>query len=65
MPSLRQVRPRDPFPDLVARYLEPETVKRVTETIAVIDPGSVPAAKAVLSTGEQDRYWEYTPRCFF
>ena len=51
---------RDTFPDLVKSYVEPGEVKVVSETLAVIGPDSVPAAKAAVSAGEQNRYWEYS-----
>jgi protein-disulfide isomerase len=55
---------RETFPDLVTRYVKPGTVKVVSETITVIGPDSVPAAKAALSAGEQNRYWEYSTLFF-
>ena len=39
-------------------------VKVVSETLAVLGPDSVPAAKAALAAGEQDRYWEYSTLFF-
>ena len=55
---------RDTFPELVKSYVEPGQVKVVSEPIAVIGPDSVPAAKAALSAGEQNRYWEYSTLFF-
>jgi protein-disulfide isomerase len=55
---------RDTFPDLVRSYVEPGEVKVVSEPIAVLGPDSVPAAKAALSAGEQNRYWEYSTLFF-
>lgn len=55
---------RETFPDLVTRYVEPGEVRVVSETIAVLGPDSVPAAKAALSAGEQDRHWEYSTLFF-
>lgn len=55
---------RSTFPDVVRRYVEPGTVKVVSEPITVIGPDSVPAAKAALAAGEQDRFWEYSTLFF-
>jgi len=55
---------RDTFPDLVRNYVEPGEVNVVSETIAVLGPDSVPAAKAALSAGAQNRYWEYSTLFF-
>ncbi len=55
---------RETFPDLVTRYVEPEEVKIVSETLAILGPDSLPAARAALSAGEQDRYWEYSTLFF-
>ena len=55
---------RETFPELVTGYVEPGEVKIVSETIAFLGPDSVPAAKAALSAGEQDRYWEYSTLVF-
>jgi protein-disulfide isomerase len=52
------------FPDLVTRYVEPGTVKLVSETIAILGADSTPAAKAALSAGEQNHYWEYSTLFF-
>jgi protein-disulfide isomerase len=55
---------RETFPDLIRRYVEPGEVKVVSETIAVLGPDSVPAARAAFAAGEQDRYWEYSTLFF-
>jgi protein-disulfide isomerase len=55
---------REIFPDLIRRYVEPGEVKVVSETIAVLGPDSVPAARAAFAAGEQDRYWEYSTLFF-
>lgn len=55
---------RNTFPDLVRRYVEPGTVKVVSEPITVIGPDSVPAAKAALAAGEQDHFWDYSTLFF-
>src|SRR5215207_6788944 len=55
---------RETFPELVRSYVEPGDVKVVSETIAVLGPDSVPAARAALSAGEQNRYWEYSTLFF-
>ena len=55
---------RDTFPQLVRRYVEPGEVKVVSETLAILGRDSVPAAKAALSAGEQNRYWEYSTLFF-
>jgi protein-disulfide isomerase len=55
---------RETFPDLIRRYVEPGEVKIVSETIAVLGPDSVPAARAAFAAGEQDRYWEYSTLFF-
>jgi protein-disulfide isomerase len=51
---------RDTFPELVRTHVESGEVKVVSQTLAVLGPDSVPAAKAALAAGEQDRYWEYS-----
>jgi len=55
---------RDTFPELVRRYVEPGEVKVVSETLAILGRDSVPAARAALSAGEQNRYWEYSTLFF-
>jgi protein-disulfide isomerase len=55
---------RETYPELVRRYVEPGEVKVVSETIAVLGPDSVPAARAAFAAGEQDRYWEYSTLFF-
>lgn len=55
---------RDTLPDLVRDYVEPGEVKVISETIAVLGPDSVPAARAALAAGEQDRHWEYSTLFF-
>jgi protein-disulfide isomerase len=55
---------RDTFPELVRTHVEPGEVKVVSETLAILGPDSVPAAKAALAMGEQDRYWEYSTLFF-
>jgi protein-disulfide isomerase len=55
---------RDTFPELARRYVEPGEVKVVSETLAILGRDSVPAAKAALAAGEQDRYWEYSTLFF-
>jgi protein-disulfide isomerase len=55
---------RDTFPKLVRTHVESGEVKVVSETLAVLGPDSVPAAKATLAAGEQARYWEYSTLFF-
>jgi protein-disulfide isomerase len=55
---------RDTFPELVRRYVESGEVKVTSETLAILGRDSVPAAKAALSAGEQNRYWEYSTLFF-
>ena len=55
---------RETFPDLVRSHVEPGEVKIVSETIAVLGPDSVPAARAAFAAGEQNRYWEYSTLFF-
>ncbi len=55
---------RETFPELVRTHVESGEVKVVSETLAVLGPDSVPAAKAALAAGEQDRYWEYSTLFF-
>lgn len=55
---------RDTFPELVRRYVESGEVKVISETLAILGRDSVPAARAALSAGEQDRYWEYSSLFF-
>jgi protein-disulfide isomerase len=51
---------RDTFPELIRTHVKPGEVKVVSETLAVLGRDSVPAAKAALAAGEQNRYWEYS-----
>jgi protein-disulfide isomerase len=55
---------RDTFPELVKSYVQYGEVKVVSEPIAVLGPDSIPATKAALSAGEQNRYWEYSTLFF-
>lgn len=55
---------RETFPELVTRYVEPGEVQVVSETLAILGADSVPAARAALAAGEQDRYWEYSTLFF-
>jgi protein-disulfide isomerase len=55
---------RETFPDLVTRYVASGNVRVVSETLTIIGPDSIPAAKAAISAGEQDRYWEYSTLFF-
>ncbi|MEW6638131.1 MAG: thioredoxin domain-containing protein, partial [Actinomycetota bacterium] len=50
---------RETLPDVVERYVEPGEVKIVSETLAFLGPDSVPAARAAIAAGGQDRYWQY------
>lgn len=55
---------RETFPELVTRYVEPGEVKVVSETIAILGPDSVPAVRAALAAGEQNRHFEYSSLFF-
>ena len=55
---------RETFPELVGRYVESGEVKVVPETLAILGRDSVPAAKAALAAGGQNRYWEYSTLFF-
>ncbi len=55
---------RETFPELVRRYVESGEVKVVSETLAILGRDSVPAAKAALAAGGQNRYWEYSTLFF-
>jgi protein-disulfide isomerase len=55
---------RETFPELVRRYVDSREVKVVSETLAILGRDSVPAAKAALAAGGQNRYWEYSTLFF-
>ena len=55
---------RQTFPEVVDRSVRGGGVKVVSEPVNVIGPDSVPAAKAALAAGEQDRYWQYAQLLF-
>ena len=55
---------RQTLPEVVDRDVRSGGVKVVSEPVNVIGPDSVPAAKAALAAGEQDRYWQYAQLLF-
>ncbi len=55
---------RETFPQVVEQYVEPGEVRVVSEPLAFLGPDSVPAARAAVAAGEQDRYWQYAYRRF-
>ena len=55
---------RETFPELVRRYVELGEAKVVSETIAILGPDSVPAARAASRPGSRTATGS-TPRCFY
>lgn len=55
---------RDTLPQVIEDYVKSGKVKLVSETLTFIGPDSVPAARAALAAGEQDRYWQYASLLF-
>jgi protein-disulfide isomerase len=55
---------RKTFPVVVDRNVRGGEVKLVSETLTFIGPDSVPAARAALAAGKQDRYWPYAQLLF-
>jgi protein-disulfide isomerase len=55
---------RKTFPEVVDRSVRGGEVKVVSEPLTFIGPDSVPAARAALAAGEQDRYWPYAQLLF-
>jgi protein-disulfide isomerase len=50
---------RQTIPEVVDRSVRSGKAKGVSEPLTFIGPDSVPAARAALAAGEQDRYWPY------
>ena len=46
-------------PQLISSEVKPGTVKYEFRPLLVIGPDSMPAMKAALAAGEQDRFWNY------
>lgn len=55
---------RETLPQVVERHVEPGDAALVSETLAFLGEDSVPAARAALAAGEQDRYWQYAVLLF-
>jgi protein-disulfide isomerase len=55
---------RQTFPEVVDRSVRSGKVKVISEPLTFIGPDSVPAARAALAAGEQDRYWPYAQLLF-
>jgi protein-disulfide isomerase len=55
---------RQTFPEVVERSVRGGQAKVISEPLTFIGPDSVPAAKAALAAGEQDRYWPYAQLLF-
>jgi protein-disulfide isomerase len=55
---------RKTFPEVVDRSVRGGEVKVVSEPLTFIGSDSVPAARAALAAGEQDRYWPYAQLLF-
>jgi protein-disulfide isomerase len=55
---------RETFPEMVDRSVRGGEVKVISEPLTFIGPDSVPAARAALAAGEQDRYWPYAQLLF-
>jgi len=51
---------RESLPGVVEEVIRPGDAKVVAGTLTFIGPDSVPAARAALAAGEQDRYWQYS-----
>jgi protein-disulfide isomerase len=55
---------RETFPEVVDRSVRGGDVKVVSEPLTFIGSDSVPAARAALAAGEQNRYWPYAQLLF-
>jgi protein-disulfide isomerase len=55
---------RETLPEVVERHVKPGDVKVISQTLAFLGPDSVPAARAALAAGKQDRYWQYAVLLF-
>jgi protein-disulfide isomerase len=55
---------RETFPEMVDRSVRGGEAKVISEPLTFIGSDSVPAARAALAAGEQDRYWPYAQRLF-
>ena len=55
---------RKTFSEVVERSVRGGKVRVVSEPLTFIGPDSVPAARAALAAGEQDRYWPYAQLLF-
>jgi protein-disulfide isomerase len=55
---------RETLPEVVERHVKPGNVKLISQTLAFLGPDSVPAARAALAAGKQDRYWQYAVLLF-
>ena len=52
------------FPEMVDRSVRGGELKVISEPLIFIGSDSVPAARAALAAGEQDRYWPYAQLLF-
>jgi protein-disulfide isomerase len=55
---------RETFPEVVDHSVRGGEVKVVSEPLTFIGSDSVPAARAALAAGEQNRYWPYAQLLF-
>jgi protein-disulfide isomerase len=55
---------REAIPELVREHVRTGEVRIISELLAFLGPDSVPAARAALAAGEQDRYWQYAELLF-
>jgi protein-disulfide isomerase len=55
---------RQTLPEVVDRSVRGGEAKVVSEPLTFIGPDSVPAARAALAAGEQNRYWPYAQLLF-
>jgi protein-disulfide isomerase len=55
---------RQALPEVVDRSVRGGEAKVVSEPVTIIGPDSVPAARAALAAGEQNRYWPYAQLLF-
>ena len=55
---------RETLPEVLERHVKPGDVKLISQTLAFLGPDSIPAARAALAAGKQDRYWQYAVLLF-
>lgn len=55
---------RETLPEVIDRHVRSGEVKIVSENIVFLGPDSLPAARAAVGAGDQDRYWQYAHLLF-